>query len=491
MNDDAQSKNSFSVWMRWGHTFDVLLRTLLVLAVVVMVNYLGGRWYGRFQLNAESRHPLSPRTVGLLHSITNSVKITLYFDRNEHVYHLVTAMLDEYRLINPRLQVTTVDYIRDLGAALKLQEEYKNQGLSNVGTNKDLVIFDYEGRVKTVNARELVQYVTEKDPYANPADGPMQFRQRIMYGGEKSFTGALLTVLNPKPFKACYLTGHREPSLDDASTFGYQTFHSILLQNRIQPEPCSLVGTNTVPADCNLLIIAGPLNPLLDIEREKIDDYLDQGGRLLALFNSGNLNQPSGLEKILAGWGVGVLNAAVLDPQADTVSDTFSDHPVVNALHGAQLHLVLPRPVGRLNVGPPLADAPRVEELAYSSPQAKVDSAAVPGARAFPLAVAVEKGHVKGVITERGTTRIVAVGDSFFLNNRQIESASNREFVQLAVNWLLERTQLMQGLGPRPVGEYRITLAAAQRHKVQWLLLGAIPGAVLIFGGLVWLRRRK
>lgn len=491
MNNEAQPKNSFSAWMRWGHTFDVLLRTALVLAVVIMVNHLGGRWYERLQLNAESRHPLSPRTVGLLQSITNPVKVTLYFDRNEPVYHLVTALLDEYRLINPRLQITTVDHIRDPGAALKLKQDYKHQGLSNIGTNKDLVIFDYEGRVKTVNGRELAQYVVEKDTYADPADGPMQFRQRIMFYGEKMFTGALVAVLNPKPFKACYLTGHREPSLDDASTGGYQTFHSILLQNRIEPELCSLVGTNRVPADCNLLIIAGPLNPLLETEREKIDDYLRQGGRLLALFNSGNL-KPSGLEKVLAGWGVGVLNAAVHDPQADTVAEKFSeDHPVINALKGSRLHLILPRPVGRLNVGPPLADAPRVEELVFSSPLAEVRPALVRGQRVFPLAVAVEKGNVKDVITERGTTRIVAVGDSFFFNNRQIESASNRDFAHLALNWLLERTQLMQGLGPRPVGEYRITLAAKQRHTVQWLLLGAIPGAVLLFGGLVWLRRRK
>lgn len=490
MNDESHPKTSFSVWMRWGRTFDVLLRTVLVLAVVVMVNHLGGRWYGRFQLNAESRQPLSPRTVGLLQSITNPVKVTLYFDRNEPVYHLVTAMLDEYRILNPRLQVATVDYIRDAGAALKLKEEYKNQGLSNVGTNKDLVIFDCEGRVKTVNGRELAQFVVEKDSSANPADGPMQFRRRIMFYGENLFTSALIAVLNPKPFKACYLTGHREPSLDDASIGGYQKFLSILLQNRIEPENCTLVGTNTVPADCNLLIVAGPLKPLQEMEREKIDDYLDQGGRLLALFNSENL-KPSGLEKILAGWGVGVLNAAVFDPQADTVADKFSDHPAVNALQGSRLHLILPRPVGRLNVGPPLADAPRVEELAYSSPQAEVRPAVVPGRREFPLAVAVEKGNVKGVVTERGTTRIVAVGDSYFLNNRQIESASNRDFAHLAVNWLLERTQLMQGLGPRPVGEYRITLSVTQRHTVQWLLLGAIPGAVLVFGGLVWLRRRK
>jgi hypothetical protein len=37
--------------------------------------------------------------------------------------------------------------------------------------------------------------------------------------------------------------------------------------------------------------------------------------------------------------------------------------------------------------------------------------------------VAVEQKAVPGVASTRGTTRMVVVGDSFFLGNRQIESA--------------------------------------------------------------------
>ena len=42
--------------------------------------------------------------------------------------------------------------------------------------------------------------------------------------------------------------------------------------------------------------------------------------------------------------------------------------------------------------------------------------------------VAVEKGAIKDVITERGSTRMVVVGDSLFLANHQIDSAANRDF---------------------------------------------------------------
>ena len=70
-------------------------------------------------------------------------------------------------------------------------------------------------------------------------------------------------------------------------------------------------------------------------------------------------------------------------------------------------------------------------------------------------------------------------------------SGANRDFLGYAVNWLLDRPALLQGIGPRPVAEFRLQMTPAQRRDVRWLLLGALPGVVLLFGGLVWLVRRK
>ena len=86
---------------------------------------------------------------------------------------------------------------------------------------------------------------------------------------------------------------------------------------------------------------------------------------------------------------------------------------------------------------------------------------------------------------------MIVVGDSFFLGNRQIESGANRDFAGYAANWLLDRTVLLEGIGPRPVTEFRLTMTRAQLKNVRWLLLGALPGGVLAFGWLVWLMRRK
>jgi ABC-type uncharacterized transport system involved in gliding motility auxiliary subunit len=249
--------------------------------------------------------------------------------------------------------------------------------------------------------------------------------------------------------------------------------------------------------DCNLLVIAGPRDVIPDAELDKIEQYLDQGGRLLALFNFYSISKDTGLERILAKWGVDVGHNVVKDPDntltgtgQDMIVSRFGKHALVNSLLQSRLHLILPRSVGLLKLRAQAADAPRVDELAFSGPRASAgsDLAHKPP---FPLMVAVEKGAIKDVITERGSTRMVVAGDSLFLGNRQIDSAANRDFAGNAVNWLLERTQLLAGLGPRPITQYKIVMTKAQLHQSQWVLLGALPGSLLLLGGLVWLRRRK
>ena len=85
----------------------------------------------------------------------------------------------------------------------------------------------------------------------------------------------------------------------------------------------------------------------------------------------------------------------------------------------------------------------------------------------------------------------MVTGDSFFLSNQMIDSGANRDFAGHAVNWLLDRTELLAGIGPRAVREYKLNLSQTQMVAVRWALLGGMPGAVLFIGLLVWLRRRK
>jgi hypothetical protein len=239
-------------------------------------------------------------------------------------------------------------------------------------------------------------------------------------------------------------------------------------------------------------------------ELDKISRYLDQGGRLLVLFNFYSAtNRPLGLESILAKWNVRVTHSVVLDPRlaidkenkgtAFAVTNFSSPpHDIMKPFAGAPLEIVLPRPIERIKApSQTSAEESQVTELAFSSANSILSDSPAASPRSYPLMAAVEKGAAKGVVTERGTTRMLIVGDSFLLDNQLIETGVNQDFADSAINWLLERATWLQGVSPHPVTEYRLMMNSGQVNAVKGLLLGAIPGGILLFGGLVWLRRRK
>jgi hypothetical protein len=493
MATETQPQSSFSPRRKWSIGLDVLLRTVVVLAVVIMINYLGGQYFKRFFLSSQTKIALSSRTVSVLKSLTNQIKVTLYYDKEDPLYPTLAALLKEYRNVSPYIQVVTVDYQWDAAAAQKVKSTYK-LGDATGDNPKNLVIFDCEGRPhKVLPGNMLAEFELEQVP----SEKEREYRRKFtVFNGEKIFTAGVLAVSSLKPFRAYYLQGHGEHPISGDEVSGYMKFATILQQNYVQVETLSLVGTNPVPTDCNLLIIAGPTTPIAAEELEKIAQYLDQGGRLLALFNSTPKGRESGLENIMARWGVIVGASEVVDRANsrkgdDIVVQAYSQHPVVQALHGTRLDLIAPRTVtSRPLINAP-ADAPKVVILAASGKTAVLRDEPKGKPDQYPLAVAVEKGAPPGVVTERGSTRMVVVGDSLFLANGMIDLYANSDFARLAVNWLLDRPQFLDGIGPKPFTEFRIAMTKTQLQGVRWILLAAIPGTILLLGGVVWLRRRK
>jgi hypothetical protein len=491
MAEPSHPETTFSPYRRWGIGLNVSLVILTVFAVVVMVNYLSHDYFARYYLSSRGRIPLSPLTTKFLESLTNQVKITIYYDKSDSYYSMIVDLLTEYKTINPRLQVQTVDYLRDPGSAMLLKEKYRKY-LGAPGA-KDLIIFDCEGRSDAVNGKALIDYVTERVP----DEKKLNFlRKPFAFTGERLFTLALIEVTTPKRLKAYFLQCDGGHDIDDTDeNVGYSKFAGILRQNYVEALKLSLLGTNQVPEDCNVLVIPGPSKPIPEVTLEKVNQYLDQGGRLLVLFNFAS--RETGLEPMLARWGVSVGTNVIKDLENtevpatgnDMVVRNFSRHPIVNSVRA--LHLILPHSVGKLRNSNVTADAARVDEIAMTGPSGFAPDNKALGHRSFPLMVAVEKGAIKGVTTDRGTTRMVVLGDSIFLGNHQIDSADNQDFGGYVVNWLLDRPQLLEGIHDRKIAEYRLVMTHTQLKSAEWILLAGFPGAVLGFGLLIWLRRRQ
>jgi len=498
MATSTSPEPSFSPRRKWGIAFSVALATAAVFLILAGVNYLSSQYFfKRFYLSTDTRIRLSPRTLSVLKSLTNHVDVIVYYDQEDPIYGDIISLLNEYQAHTRKISVKTIDYYHDPGAAEELKVKYKDQLGS--ATNKDFIIFDSEGRTGFVDGSWLSTY--RFDPQQTTEDGESKIylkRRLVGFNGEMLFTAKIFAVTQQKPLKAYFLTGHGERlPTDKNETEGYSKLAEVFHRNYVNTLVLdNLLGTNTVPLDCNLLVIAGPKAEFDPMEVEKISQYLDQGGRLFALFDTYSVEHQIGLEPALAKWNVRVAHSTVHDPERSPDPNSFSvtnfaPHEITKPLAGAQLQMVLPRPIGRSKAPSQSADEPQLTELAYSSPHSFLGDNSSGPTRSYPLMVAVEKGAPKGVVTERGTTRMLVVGDSIFLDNQMIGAAMNEDFADSAINWLLERTTFLEGVGPRRVAEYQLVMDRGQMRAVKGILLGAIPGGILLFGGLVWLRRRR
>lgn len=491
---------------RLGAGAEVLIACLSVLALVIMINYLAARHYWRKDCSANQRWTLSQRTLKVLDSLPSDVKILVYYHRDDRLYEEVTDLLREYAARSPRLRLELVDPDRQPVEANLARSQYNLAALNQ----RNLILFDCNGKIKTVYQQDLGDYDLEATDELSES-GKTVFRRRTKnFKGEQLFTSALIHVISPRSLKAFFVQGHGEH--DPTSTdeiMGYSQFAHLLRENGLEPASLSLFGTAEVPADCNLLIIAGPRTPFTREELEKIDRYLNQGGRLIVLWNYRSFGRTLNLESLMAVWGVMVGERFALDPAQATPTSQFQDlvvpitepHAVTRPLLMGAAHLLLPRTVAAIKSSGRAAETLKVDEILHTSAEGLlvkdvqngrpvINPATDPRGR-FPLMVAVEKGAVPGVRAERGSTRLIVAGDSMFLSNQLIESRNNRDLGSHCINWLVDQTFLLSGIEPRPLQEYRLDLTRRQLYTLNFLLLGAMPGGVLLLGALVWLRRRK
>jgi hypothetical protein len=494
MNGD-DTRPSFSWVRRWGAALNVTITVAAVLALVAMLNYLSIRHFTRFHWNRNTEAELSSRTQQVLGALTNTVKITVYFNSDDPLFPRIKGLLKEYQFASPKIQVHYVDYLRDGTAARKVKQDYKLTSAND----KDVVIFDSNGSWVVANTGELSEY-----DYADLVAGRSKEVTRTHFKGELVFTSRIYAVAAGKRTIAYYLLDHGEHPVVDDIADGYGKFIALLRdENNFEVRPLRLGGTNEIPADCGLLVIAGPTTALATSELERIQRYLYQGGRALIAFNYQPLTsarRATGLEELLVQWNVDVGENVVRDPE-NSISNTGWDvvpvelggHPIVNAIRNSRVLLYMPRSIRALRSGTGRGEDSKVDELLFTGPKSVV----IPDPRRReadptqsgpkPLMAVVEKSVPA---LQRGSTRIVVLGDSTVWGNQFIEADANREFAAASANWLVNQSVLLSGIPPRALKTYKITLTQKQLRTVQLVLMAGLPSTVLLFGLLVWWRRR-
>ena len=503
MDGDNKTMAKRSIWRQRGKRFTTGLNVCAAIALAAvltgMVNYLSIKYYAHWDFSWRHHYELSDKSRSLIAGLNNNVEILVFFRTGNELYSDVRNLIREYEYeaarSKPRkLNISFVDPDRDLARTRDMKQKYD---LSDA----NVVVFSSGGRKKYVEAQDIMEYDLRFDEKGRP------FRKNLAFRGEQVFSSAIQSVVQASMPVVCFLKGHGERDISDyGDQSGFSSAARTMRRDNIEIKPLQLAECREIPEDCSALVIAGPEKRLSGSEIDTLAGYLNKGGRLLLMVDP---SVTIGMEKLMEDWGVKLGQGVVVGRTltgGDLVVTEYGDHPITKNLARITTEFFKPRPIEPIQAEekshPEQSDKPRVSVLASNTKEGWLENdlkqnpprydPGIDRRGPIPVAVAIEKGLVNGIDVQIKPTRIVVIGDSYFVSNGGLKRAigGNMDFFMSAVNWLVSREALM-AIGPKPPGELRLDMNQRQMRMAYIIIIGAMPLAAAFIGLMVRQRRRQ
>lgn len=479
---------------RWIRTINLVLQAVLFLFLFGGVNYLAQLYTWRFDLTRGRLFSLSAETRSYINGLPAPVRIVVTLEResdNEAIAQSqrdVMGLLREYadaaqRNPTGRIEVEEIDVYQQRRRAEAL-------GISD----NNVLLFISGDKRRFVFLNELYR---------------MEGRERKEFLGERVFTAAILDVTSASKRKVYFLAGHGEMGIESVEPDrGLSQFRDALHQRNFAIDRLDLAQSRAIPDDADVILAISPQGPLLKQEQELLRQWLSShAGRLVTAIDPGRNH---GMNDILYDWGILADDVLILDDSPDFLVDggdlllrRFLPHPITQVLIDNQIPIVtgLARSVrpdpGRpldatLKVAPIVGTAPSAwGERGYRINQAqKFDEGVdLKGTPSLPVAVASERVSAANLPFSVRGGRLVVFGSSDFMSNNRIGMLGNLTLALNTVNWCVDRDAQLN-IPPRPLERFQLTLSQTELTKMRLALLFGVPGAVALFGLLVyWMRR--
>jgi ABC-type uncharacterized transport system involved in gliding motility auxiliary subunit len=436
--------------------------TLIILAILGVLNFLAQRYNKSFDSTANKKYTLSDQTAKIVKNIQGDLIIT-YWDRPTG-FDNAKDLFDRYKGLSPKV---TVEY-QDVD---KKRTEAIAAGVKAVPTIL----------VKVGNKTETAKSLTEEE-----------------------VTGAMVRALKGGDRMVCFTSGFGEASVTDSTGGeGFGLVKDLTEKNNYKTQSVPLIPKAEIPAECTILVVGGPKRNYLQPAVDAVKNYVENGGRALIMLDpplkfKSEIDENPDLTAVLDSWGVKMDKDLVLDlsgvgqlfglgPEFPIVTK-YEDHAIVREMKDLPSGFPIVRSLevakGDKTMVSALfstsADAVATEDL--KSPQINVKSAK-PGARVLGAAGTYTTGK------ENGNGRFVVVGTSRWISNGFLTFNGNRDLYMNMINWLSSDEDLIS-IRPKDPEDRRLNMNPRQANLLFYESVVLIPLAIIIAGVGVWWKRR-
>lgn len=448
-------------YMRYGGNALIMLAAFA--AILGLLNFLASRHYTRWDLTANKQFTLSPQTINVLKNLKDPVTVTAFYQTGDVQLETAQDLFKEYSLHTDKIKVDYVD--PDTKPAIARQFQ-----ITSYGT----VVFQSGDK-----------------------------RQDVLNASESDFTGALVKLTSPEK-TVYFLTGHGERSPDGTARDGYSQVKQALQNNNYKVETLNLTTNPKLTPDMGTLVIAGPQTALLDKEKEVIQGFIDQGGKVMLMLDP---RSQASLDDLVKKWNLQFGQGVVVDPAAaffnDVATVVVSKYPFSKITNGLPMtvfpfarSIVVPQDQPQGVTFTKLAETSDRSWLETDQQVARFDQGQdTQGPLTLGLSVETTtagtagQGDNKNDTSQANSTRAVLFGNTEFASNGFVTAGGNQSLFVNAVNWLSESEELI-AISPKPPENRTVILTSNQTNTIMFTSAALVPAIVLLAGATVWWRRR-
>jgi ABC-type uncharacterized transport system involved in gliding motility auxiliary subunit len=431
---------------------NVALRTLAVLVILGLVNFLAVQYPYKVDLSANQRFTLAPESQKLVQNLKEPVRVIIF---DQQITPPARQLLENYRKVaGDKFSFEVID---PRSNPVKAQD-FGVQGFGEV-------------HLESGKRRERL-----REPLT-----------------ESSLSNAIVRLTQSKQGNVVLLQGHGEKSLEPGQRGSMSQAQQALQARNFNVQPLNLAEAGQIPKDTNVVVVAGPQQALLAPEARALEQFVKNGGGLLLLLDPLEpAKNDRGLQDLLKWAGVKldgrfiVSNTEIIQGAGRGVAVTtrYADHPITKEFGQSLALFPLAQAVDLVGegekTGVPLFLTGRgiwaesnTQEDPFFDPQQDREGP-------LPIGVAVEKG--KG--------RLVVIGDSEFVADGLFNLQRNGDVFLNSVNWLAQNEAQPLSIRSKDPTNRRLNIATPLATSVTLLALIGLPGGALVAAAVVWWRRR-
>ena len=443
------------------HGSNAIVLLLAFTGILIIVNYFAFGNSKRWDLTEDKTNTLAPETIDTIQKLPAPVMAKAFFTPRINS-ETTRNLLEQYKYeAEGNLEYQFIDPEADPLAAQAAK-------ITRDGT----VVLEMAGRI------EPVTFVTEKE-----------------------MTEALIRLISNEQRIVYFLTGHGEHGIDTQVEGAYTGARQVLESKNYKVMPLNLLATNRIPEDADVIVIAGPMQPLASSEVDQLEQFLANGGSIIVMSEPlqvtdfGNKEDPLA-EYLANSWNIRLGNDIVVDLSSQqpfvAVSNSYASHPITEKLLGLITYFPTVRSVTIAGDSQETIST----ELVFTSEQAWAETSTEE----------LEKQQINPTEGEDliGTVPLVVVGEKIDSGARMVvfgdsEFAADENFIQYgngdllinSVDWASRQEELINLTPKDPVQR---VLVPPQRYTLGLILFISVfllPGMIVIAGSIVWYQRRK